>query len=43
MNISIDTLIPDKFAKITRRDKKGLSLLLANIAKGMLYLEQLFW
>ena len=35
MNISIDTLIPEKFAQITRRDKKGLGLLLSNIMKGI--------
>ena len=33
INISMDTLIPEKFEHISRRDKKGLSLLISNIYK----------
>ena len=35
VNISLDTLQPDKFASITRRDKKGLYKVLASIYAGL--------
>ena len=35
VNISLDTLQPEKFASITRRDKKGLYKVLASIYAGL--------
>lgn len=35
INISIDTLDPEKFERLSRRDRKGLALLQGNIIKAM--------
>lgn len=37
INISIDTLDPIKFERLSRRDRKGLALLQGNIIKAMQY------
>jgi len=37
INISIDTLDPEKFERLSRRDRKGLVLLKGNIMKAMQY------